>query len=479
MTTKTCKGRCGQALPETSFELRKDTGKHRSKCNSCVYADRADRELADKTRATSDHEPLKPEDFGANIANVPDRSGADGAVRKQASEEKRQEFNRKMAGTLDDVHAVAAGDRADLTSESVDYLATLSEAERRFGNRRLARSTAIGLAHEMLGIRMFIKAADELLPGRIVASGYASRAKPAPAPGELDRTVSLLLSDLHLGARLSELDNPVPFRRTEESRRLAFVISQALDYKPQYRSRTHFNLLLNGDVIQGMLLHDPRDGAPLTEQKVIFWDLMSQALALLAQEYPTVTVHCSPGNHGRDKLRHQGRATSSKWDGHEWQMYYALSKMASALPNVDFNLPFRAVTLVDYYGKTLAMTHGDTEVPLSSPTTQHDRNMAAFQRIAATRIIGCEPEAWAVGHFHTGAIYPGQPSVIYNGMLVPPDGHARTMGYIDKPCGQWLFESVRGHLLGDTRFIRVGADQDNDAALDTILRPSAFPLGAQ
>jgi hypothetical protein len=476
MKTKTCKGRCGRDLPIEDFELRTDTGKRRSKCGRCIWQDRADREASAKTRLASDHEPLRADDFGANVANVPDRGAADKAERKQASTEKRQEFNRKMAQVHADVHDVAEGGREDLSGETIDYLATLSEAERRFGNRRIARSTAISLAHEMLGIRMFCKAADTYLSGKIQPTGYAKRSRPAPAPGELDRTLSIVLSDLHLGARLSELEHPTPFRRQEESRRLAHVVDQTLSYKPQYRARTRLKVLLNGDVIQGMLLHDLRDGAPLTEQMVIFWDLLSQAIARFSADFPLVEVHCQPGNHGRDKLRHEGRATSSKWDGHEWRMYYALSKMASGLPNVTFDIPFRAVSLIDYYGQTVAMTHGDTEVPLGSPSTQHDRNLAQLQKIAATRSLHCEPTAWIIGHFHSGCIMPGSPTVIYNGMLVPPDGHARTSGYVDKPCGQWLVESVRGHVVGDMRYVRVGIEQDSDASLDEVLRPSAFPV---
>lgn len=476
MKTKTCKGRCGRDLPDEDFELRKDTGKRRAKCGQCIWQERADREASAETRQkASDHEALTPDDYGAAIANVP----GEGAVSSKASAEKRQEFNRKMAQVHSDVHDVANGTSPDLSVASVDYLATLSEAERRFGNRRIARSTAISLAHEMLGIRMFCQAADTYFTGKISPAGYAAgsaQRRPIPAPGELDRTVSIVLSDLHLGARLSELEHPTPFRRQEESRRLAHVVDQTLSYKPQYRKRTRLKVLLNGDVIQGMLLHDLRDGAPLTEQMVIFWDLMSQAIARFAADFPQVDVHCQPGNHGRDKLRHEGRATSSKWDGHEWRMYYALSKMAAGLPNVTFDIPFRAVSLIDYYGQTVAMTHGDTEVPLGAPSTQHDRNLGQLQKIAASRSLGCEPEAWVVGHFHSGCIMPGSPTVIYNGMLVPPDGHARTSGYVDKPCGQWLIESVRGHVVGDMRYVRVGLEQDRDAGLDQVLRPSAFPV---
>ncbi len=112
------------------------------------------------------------------------------------------------------------------------------------------------------------------------------------------------------------------------------MLQQFVDYKPQYREQSEALVIINGDIIEGNLLHDLRSGAPLTEQKAIFWTYMRTFLALVAQQYPTVRVECQPGNHGRDKLRHPGRATASKWDGHEWSMYYALRMMCSDLKNV-------------------------------------------------------------------------------------------------------------------------------------------------
>jgi len=472
MTTKTCKA-CRHEKSTDEFRWRPSDERYEARCRKCEAA-------AEKARYDVKHGKVPRLDgdvFDAGIANVPDRTVADKVERKKASEEKRQEFNRRMAQTAGELAEVADGARKGVSEEVLDYLLKLSESEAAFGNRRIARSVSLSLAHELLGIRMFKKAADQWLSGRIAPAGYAARPRPARVD-QLDRTLVVGLSDLHLGARLSEIDNPVGFRRTEESRRLAYICTQALDYKPQYRSRTRCKLLLNGDLIQGMLLHDMRDGAPLVEQEAIFWHLLGQFVARLADAFPLVDVHCSPGNHGRDKLRHPGRATSSKWDGHEWEMMYALSRMASGLKNVTFDLPFRAVTLVDLYGKTLAVTHGDTEVPLGNPTTQHDRNVAQLQKIAATRSLGCEPDAWFVGHFHSAALMPGRPTVVYNGMLVPPDGHARTMGYIDKPTGQWIWESVRGHVVGDSRFVRVGPEQDADETLDRVLEPADFPEAA-
>ncbi len=425
-------------------------------------------------RLESDYDQLRPEDFDVTVGN-------DGRYDPAAAQEKRQEYSRSMgenAGALRRAAEAAArgeGDVLDnMPEESGAYIGKLAEQERRFGNRRLARSISLAQAHEALALRSFKEAARVYLSGKIAPTGYALKQSSA----KRKRTVCLLLSDLHLGSDLSSLDSPVPFRAVEEARRLEFVIRQALDYKPQYRDSSRLLLLLNGDLIEGQLMHDFRDGAPLTEQKVIFWRYMRQALALLAQQYPEVHVVCQPGNHGRDKVRHPGRATSRKWDGHETELYFGLQMMASELRNVTWQIDFRAVTAIDLHGSYLGLTHGDTEVKLGDPDTRSMQNAAVFDRINSTRLYGVEFAAWAVGHFHKPRFQPRNPRVVYNGALVPPNGYARTEGYIGEPCGQFLFEAVEGYPVGDVRFIEVGVAQDRDERLGTLITPFRFQEAA-
>lgn len=490
MVMKRC-SRCLQELSanEENFKRRSENGRLRNECRRCENKLRRERR---EERLRDEFAPLEVEDFAVGVGNVPETPGQ-AAERGKASEEKRQEYNRRMGETLGAVRDVASGATRDLPEEIVEYLAILSEQERRFGNRRIARSTAISLAQETLKIRWFKKAAETYFAGKVLPSGYAARKKPPPEPGALDRTLVLLLSDLHLGADLSEVDNPTPFRRLEESRRLAHVVKQALDYKPQYRDRTRLVVLLIGDVIQGYLQHDIRDGAPLTEQSVVFWKLFQQAGGLLSAHFPRVDWHCVGGNHGRNRLRHPGRATSEKWDSFETQLYVALECMLSSCPNTKFHIPLPphapAVGFVDLYGSTLAYAHGDTEPGvLGNPTTQHDRNVEVLQRFASSgeyarwmRAADCSdtrpPSAWAFGHWHTPMLSPGTPTVVYNGMLVPPDGHARARGYVGKPTGQWLWESVAGFPVGDARYVVVGQEQDRDDALDRVLVPPRLDVG--
>lgn len=430
-------------------------------------------------RRASDFEPMKAEDFADEFATgiANDRRPGAKATSSQAAAEKRQEFNERMGQFATDfTDATAATSRGDgslgdlLPAKHAEYIRVLAEQERRFGNRRFARSLAIAEAHEQLSREAMIHVADRYFSAKVEPTGYAREPKKSDAK----RSVCLLLSDLHLGSELDALDEPVTFQATQEARRLEYVLRQLLDYKPQYRAQSEALVILNGDVIEGQLMHDFRSGSPLTEQKAIFWEYFRSFFGYVSQQYPSVRVVCQPGNHGRDKVRHPGRATSRKWDGHEWECYYALRAMCSELRNVSWQLDFRAVSIVNLHGATLGATHGDTEVKLGHPDAAAAKNAAVFDRINSTGLYGVEFDAWVVGHFHTGRYQPRKPRVIYNAMLVPPNGYARSEGHIAEPCGQFLWEAVEGYPIGDLRFVEVGLAQDNDERLGTLIKPFRF-----
>jgi len=464
----------------------------RKKARNKVDADdeRAIRDLEDRARRlASDHDALKPEDFDdredgqksaddeydVGVANVK----RDRKLSAQASREKKQEFNRSMGDNAEALKRAAAtahkrgGDVIGvMPGDAGAYIAKLTEGERRFGNRRIARTISLAQAQEQLALQNFRLAADQCLAGRVVPTGYAKR----PAAAAAKRTVVGLLSDLHLGAELSSLDEPMPFGAVQEARRLEYFMRQLIDYKPQYRKHSELLLLLNGDLIEGQLMHQIGAGAPLTEQKCIFWHLMSRFVGECARAFPSIRIVCQPGNHGRDKVRHPGRATWRKWDGHEWEMYYALRSMCSQLKNVEWSLPFRAVSAVPLHGSILGVTHADTEVKIGHPDTAAKNNAQELASVNSSRVFGVEFDAWAFGHYHTPRYHPSDAiSVIYNGALIPPDGHARASGYINEACGQFLWEAVEHYPVGDVRFIRVGTSQDNDESLGKILTPFRFP----
>lgn len=381
---------------------------------------------------------------------------------------KQQEFTEEMGAVKD---ALRAGVDAPAAPRLGSFIANLAEDEHRFEGRRLSRSISLSVARDELSLRRFNEAAAFHFKDKIQPSGEAL--KPVSTK-PLKRVVNILLSDLHFGAELVRTDNPTPYTALEESRRFGKIIGEVCDFKPQYRSDSVLNVYLNGDLIEGYLLHDLRDGAPLTEQCVAFWKYLGAALQAWSAAYLRVNVECQPGNHGRNRLRHPGRATSSKWDGEETKLAIGLSMMCSGLPNVTFRgcgFDHRmAVSTVELPGGSkLCLTHSDTEIKLGDPDTKAAQNFSELANINATQRYGTAYDVFAFGHFHKGRLqmYQGF-SVIWNAPLVPPNGHARSSGYARERCGQWLWESVAGHPVGDLRFLEVGPGEDRDASLNRL-----------
>lgn len=433
-----------------------------SPCDEC---EQAGRRAARAAREASEYEALKPGDFSARVA--------DGGHDANADREKKQEYGvlmGKFADALRSPSTVTAQEQHQLGA----YMARLAEEERRFGNRRLARSVSLAHAHEQLARRQFLQAAREHL-GPVKPSGYALRAPTKPAK----RSVCLLLSDLHIGADLAVRDNPEPYGAIQESRRLAKLFREAAEYKPQYRDSSELVLLLNGDLIEGDLMHDRRSGAPLTEQKIAFLRYFRTGIAFLASVYKSVRVVCQPGNHGRDKLRHPGRATESKWQGVEWELYQSLRMMLEQHRNITWDIPFKAVSVVDLHGSKLLLTHGDTEVKVKHPDNGAAENAKQLHKLNSTLLYGARFDVAAFGHFHSPRFQPKRPTkMIFNGALVPPSGYARSEGYVDEPCGQFLWEAVEGYPVGDVRFVVVGESEDRDASLSDLIQPFRFPEAA-
>src|SRR5574343_321339 len=332
-------------------------------------------------RIESDYAPLRPSDFDVGALN-------DGKIDPQADRDKKQEYSRQLGEYMDSLRGVARGD--DMDERHGAFIANVAEGERRFQNRRNARTLNLAAANEALMLRAWTHAARTHLSGRVEPTGYALR----PSREKVKRKAVLCLSALHIGAQLDNATTPQAFGAVEEARRLEWVGRQWFDFKPEHRANTEGVLLLGAAVIEGLLMHDIRDGAPLAAQQVAF-------------------------------LR---------------------------------------------YSEAL-FTHGDTEIKLGDPDTKQTQNAAILNTINTRRTYGHEFAALLFGHFHKPRYQAGSAALLCNGALVPPNGHARSSGYIADDCGQWLFEAVEGFPIGDVRLIRVGPQQDRDERLGTIIKP--------
>lgn len=295
--------------------------------------------------------------------------------------------------------------------------------------------------------------------------------------GKAKRILNVMLSDTHYGSSLDPREAGHKYGPIEEARRTAAVCKQAAEYKQSYRKDTELHLHVLGDMIQGQL-HDMRDGLPLAEQVAAAIHILVRAVRFLAVQFPKgVKVKCTPGNHGRNTARHRDRATNQKWDSIETMIYSALKEAVAHLPNVEVVQGYEPKYDFELFGQVGMGTHGDTVINPGYPGRSIDVGGLTKQinSINNARVSkGQKPyKLFIVGHVHVGSMthLPGGITVITNGALLPPDPYAQSIGIFDTACGQWMFESVEGHIVGDARFITVGEHNDKDASLDAIIEP--------
>jgi len=288
------------------------------------------------------------------------------------------------------------------------------------------------------------------------------------------RIVNILLSDLHFGAHLDPNECPIEYNTLQESRRLGRVAQQVADYKTEYRKESKLIIHLFGDIIQGMLGHDPRDGDVLTSQFAAALSYLTQFVMFTASEYPSVEIYCTPGNHGRNIARHQSRAIHQRWDSIETMLYISLRSaiLNSGVTNCKFFIPKTPYYIAQLFDAKAFVNHGD--VGLKPGFVGRSINVANLEKQIGkwntARNIGGPFNVFIAGHIHTAAMIElsGEVTMITNGSLVPSDPFALSMGSPDSTCVLWLFESVEGHPVGDSRRIVVDGAEDDSSYNEII-----------
>lgn len=288
------------------------------------------------------------------------------------------------------------------------------------------------------------------------------------------RELNLVLSDLHIGSDIHKTETGnLDFGKTEESRRLARIVKDTCDYKLLYRKETKLNVLLLGDIIQNQL-HDARDGAPAAEQcgRAIY--LLTQAIAQFSANFPSVTIYCNTGNHGRNTGRHHGRAVNQKWDSLEQIVYFAIRESCKGMKNVKFVIPKTPYVVYEVFGKKVFATHGDSVLNVGYPgkAINTGRLETQVNRFNASLSDREEYSVLVVGHVHTASIthLSNGAVTITNGAMVPVDEYAVSIGLMETTSGQYMFESTEGFPVGDCRYIKVSVKDDKDSNLDKVIK---------
>lgn len=341
------------------------------------------------------------------------------------------------------------------------YLADqISNLKKRDGNN-VDKRLATNVARDMLIVGELEKALSKTF-----SKGWTNPPKyKGKRLHKKSRIVNVLLSDLHFGAHLNSAECPVEYNTIQESRRLGRVAVQVADYKRQYRDQSKLVVNLLGDIIQGNI-HDPRQGDLLTYQfdSAVFY--LTQFLMFVTAQYPEVEVYCTPGNHGRNPHRHPEPAVNQKWDSFETMIYLSVQHAirSSGISNCKFIIPKTPYYTVQLFDSKLFGTHGDTVFRSGHVSSTINIKSLAQQvcKWNTARSVGGPFAIFVCGHIHVASItnLPDQVTMITNGALIPPDPYSISIGSPDNTCGQYLWEAVEGHPVGDQRFIIVdGAEK--------------------
>lgn len=358
--------------------------------------------------------------------------------------------------------------RKQQDDQIIEFLRTRALEDKAVYQSKKNSKTAEAVARDRLVLDEYREMLRE--QPKVVPSKYNLRKDKTPT----ERILNIFLSDLHFGSLLSGRRTPLKYGPLQESRRLAAVAQQVCEYKLQYRDVTELHVYIAGDIFQGQL-HDPRDGAPLRQQFGASLYYLKQFVSFVSQHFKRVKVHCTPGNHGRNTSRHKDRATLEKTDSFENMLYDAVKVGCESLANVQFFVPEPPYITVNAFDKRIFATHGDTVLNVGYPgSTINVKSLETqINKINAALPDKQEYNLFVVGHVHVNSCVTlsNGATVITNGCLIPTDEYALSIGLFESTCGQVMWESVPGHVVGDYRYIQVDSSTDKDAALNKIILP--------
>lgn len=300
-------------------------------------------------------------------------------------------------------------------------------------------------------------------PGRIV--------KPK---GDAERHFHLLISDLHIGAHLKPEEGNLSYNVIEPSRRMASIAQQTAQYKPQYRGNTKLWINLVGDIIHGRI-HEAGSAQRLAEQKALSLWILVHFVTYLSSHFNDIEINCVSGNHDRFVDKNPERVASEKWDSHATDIYFALKMAVRNIKNVKINIPKTPWIIYNSLGNNLFGTHADNIIKISNPSSTVNVKFLENQVNKINASLNSEDKHGVIflAHVHKGMILrlDNGVTIISNPALIPPDPYANSIGTLEGVTGQYIFESVKGHPFGDSRFLEVNQKTDKDASLDTIIKP--------
>lgn len=291
------------------------------------------------------------------------------------------------------------------------------------------------------------------------------------------RKLTLLLSDLHFGVDVDsrEVYNN-EFNWNIAARRLAKMCHQAAEFKRQYREETELQVVLNGDIIHGVIHLNEANIKPITEQIYGATSILIKALDYLRNHFSKVSVLCLPGNHDRTVYRGKERQVSQRWDTHSHSVYLGLKAAFRGDKGISFDIPMTGMGTYTTPGDYLIFaTHGDVEPGVGNVGKSFNvkKTTESLLKMHAGAPFNKKIDVALFGHWHQPSVWMLQDGTIcvVNGCLIGSDPYAQNgVGFFNTMPAQIMFESVDGYPFGGSRIIQL-KDADTEKQYDKIIKP--------
>lgn len=298
----------------------------------------------------------------------------------------------------------------------------------------------------------------------------------AKSKNKKSRVLVAHISDTHFGAEIKKDEVQVnEFNWTIAARRMALFADQITNYKPEHRKDTKLRLVINGDIIAGVIHNQEWFVDLMSYQFAGTVSILGQFISYLAQEFGEVEVTCTTGNH--ERFMHKAskqRSSTHKFDSFGTQIYVALKAKMEQYPNVSIEIPKTPYAIIKEFDHTIFATHGDTVINVGMPGNSLNMKSIVNQinNLNTSELIHQKFDVIMVGHVHTPTVQlldNGCVAVI-NGCLSGLDPYAQSIGIFNSNPTQQIFEMTEDHAVGDIRLIQV-KEADSKKELDKIIKP--------
>lgn len=363
------------------------------------------------------------------------------------------------------VKAAAASEREDLQPTEQDLAARRGLQLETNYRRKVERKLGDRMSFET----SLLETLERAWSARPVTLSQSPRyGKELAAP--IDSEVVLFLSDLHFGSVIDPAEVPGnAYNWTVAARRLGLLVHEAATYKISRDEPRKLRILLGGDIIEGTIHGRDHDSYPLAEQIDGTCQMLTSAIDFLRLYFHEINVVCATGNH--DRWTERKREVSGKWNGIATTIYRRLASTFRHQHEVKFHVPKTPYTMwTAPGGHQCLLTHGDTVINCGQPSKNLKIDALSSQVSKLAKALGHAIDLVAVGHYHTPLSTQLEDgcAFVVNGCASGTGPYAQSLGIHGSAPTQLLWESVPGHPLGDCRFVRLKA-ADNEPGWEEIV----------